>query len=100
MVDNLKGRRQLLRLRKEQDGICPVCNQKITELTEWHNHHILWRCHGGPDTAANRVLLHPTCHSKVHSQGLYMEKPRPIRGEREARATRGETPAVATPVGT
>ncbi len=84
MVDNLKGRRQLLRLWKEQDGICPVCNQKITELTGWHNHHIIWRCHGGPETAENRVLLHPTCHSKVHSQGLYVEKPRPTRGEREA----------------
>ena len=84
MVDNLKGRRQLLRLWKEQDGICTVCNQKITELTGWHNHHMIWRCHGGPETAENRVLLHPTCHSKVHSQGLYVEKPRPTRGEQEA----------------
>ncbi|MDQ5853667.1 MAG: hypothetical protein M3380_16685 [Chloroflexota bacterium] len=30
----------------------------------------MWRCHGGPETAENRVLLHPTCHSKVHRSPL------------------------------
>jgi RNA-directed DNA polymerase len=84
MVDTLKGRRQLLHLWKEQNGICPVCNEKITEVTEWHNHHITWRSHGGSDTAANRVLLHPICHQQVHSQGLTVSKPRPARGDREA----------------
>jgi RNA-directed DNA polymerase len=84
MVGSLKGRRQLLHLWKEQGGICPVCNQKITELTGWHNHHITWRSLGGADTAENRVLLHPTCHSKVHSLKLTVSKPRPERGEREA----------------
>ena len=81
MVATLRGRRQLMHLWKEQDGICPVCNQKITEMSAWHNHHIIWRSKGGTDTADNRVLLHPTCHAKVHSQGLYVEKPRPTRGE-------------------
>ena len=80
----LKGRRQVLRLWKEQDGICPVCEQKITELTGWHNHHIVWRVMGGSDRDENRVLLHPTCHRQVHSRGVYVEKPRPARGAREA----------------
>ena len=84
MTRTLRGRRQLLSLWKEQEGTCPVCNQKMSEMTEWHNHHIIWRSKGGTDTAANRVLLHPTCHRKVHSQGLYVEKPRPERGDREA----------------
>jgi RNA-directed DNA polymerase len=44
----------------------------------------VWRVMGGTDRAENRVLLHPTCHRKVHSQGMYVEKPRPARGEREA----------------
>ena len=69
MAQNLKGRRQLLYLWKEQDGICPSCNQKITMLTGWHNHHKVWRSHGGSDAANNRVLLHPNCHSQVHSRG-------------------------------
>ncbi len=84
MVGTLKGRRQLIHLWKEQGGICPVCNQKITELTGWHNHHITWRSMGGTDKAENRVLLHPTCHSKVHSLKLTVSKPRPVRGDREA----------------
>ena len=84
MEATLKGRRQLLRLWKEQNGICPVCKQQISELTGWHNHHIVWRVMGGSDRAENRVLLPPPCHRKVHNQGIYVEKPRPEKGEREA----------------
>jgi RNA-directed DNA polymerase len=85
MVERLKGRRQLLRLWKEQDGICPICNERITELTGWHNHHITWRSLGGTDTYDNRVLLHPNCHRLVHSQKLFVTKPRPHSGDdREA----------------
>jgi RNA-directed DNA polymerase len=80
MVGTLRGRRHLLYLWKEQNGLCPVCHQKITTLTGWHNHHLIWRSKGGPNVAGNRVLLHPTCHRQVHSQGLYVEKPRPPRG--------------------
>ncbi len=80
MANDLRQRHQLLRLWKEQEGLCPVCNQKITKLTSWHNHHIVWRTHGGSDKAENRVLLHPTCHTQVHSLGLTVVKPRPSGG--------------------
>jgi RNA-directed DNA polymerase len=80
MSNDLRGRRQLLALWQEQRGICPVCNQKITQLTRWHNHHVIWRTHGGADTAENRVLLHPACHKMVHSQRVEVVKPRPIKG--------------------
>lgn len=73
MADDLKGRRKLLHLWKEQNGICPICNQKITRLTGWHNHHIIWRSKGGGEQADNRILLHPngcssfatTCHDQA-----------------------------------
>jgi RNA-directed DNA polymerase len=84
MVHHLKGKRQLLALWKEQKGLCPICQQKITKLTGWHNHHLVWRVNGGEDTADNRVLLHPNCHRQVHSQRLAVVKPRPARGERKA----------------
>jgi RNA-directed DNA polymerase len=85
MVTRLKGKRWLIHLWKEQQGLCPVCHQKITKITGWHSHHILWRSKGGSDRAENRVLLHPTCHQQVHSQRLHVEKPRPvIRAERKA----------------
>lgn len=80
MAENLKGKRQLLYLWQQQAGICPVCNQKITKLTGWHNHHIVWRVNGGSDKAENRVLLHPNCHRQVHSQKLEVVKPRPSSG--------------------
>jgi RNA-directed DNA polymerase len=74
----LKGKHQLLVLWKEQRGLCPICHQKITKITGWHSHHILWRSKGGSDTAENRVLLHPTCHQQVHSQNTPVAKPRPL----------------------
>ena len=80
MEANLRGRRRLLYLWQEQHGICPVCQQKITKLTGWHNHHIVQRSLGGSDHADNRVLLHPTCHRQVHSQRVTVEKPRPATG--------------------
>jgi RNA-directed DNA polymerase len=84
MAGQLPGRRKLLYLWEQQAGICPVCKQKITSLTGWHNHHIVWRSKGGSDSAENRVLLHPHCHEQVHDQGLTVVKPRPPRGVREA----------------
>ncbi len=80
MANDLQGRRKLRYLWMEQNGICPVCNQKITKITGWHNHHIVHRVMGGHDGAENRVLLHPTCHNKVHSQGLTVTKPRSCKG--------------------
>ncbi len=84
MAQDLEGRRQLLYLWQQQDGICPICHQKITKLTGWHNHHILWRSHGGSDKAHNRVLLHPECHRQVHCLKLEVVKPRPLAGVAKA----------------
>jgi RNA-directed DNA polymerase len=78
MAATLKGKQWLHTLWKEQEGLCPICNQKITKITGWHSHHLLWRSRGGSDTAENRVLLHPTCHQQVHSQGTPVTKPRPL----------------------
>ena len=79
MAANLRGRRQLSRLWREQKGLCAVCNQLITKGTGWHNHHIVKRVMGGTDSSENRVLLHPECHRQVHSQKLYVSKPRPVK---------------------
>ena len=84
MERTLLGRNRLRHLWIEQDGLCPLCRQKITTVTGWHAHHVVWRSKGGQDGAENRVLLHPTCHRQVHNQGLTVVKPRPARGDREA----------------
>jgi RNA-directed DNA polymerase len=84
MVHNLKGKRSLLHLWKQQGGLCPLCTRKITKLTGWHSHHMEWRSRGGKDQAATRVLLHPECHERLHRQGLTVSKPRPLRGVRKA----------------
>lgn len=76
MVRTIGGWRRLFRLWQEQNGICPICSQKITKITGWHSHHIIWRSHGGTDGAENRVLLHPECHRQVHSLKSEVSKPR------------------------
>ena len=77
MVASLTSRKQLLNLWKSQQGICPVCSQKITSQTGWHSHHIVWRSKGGSDMARNRILLHPNCHQQVHNLNISVGKPRP-----------------------
>jgi len=77
MTGKFERKHQLLSLWRSQKGVCPICQQKITETTGWARHHIIWRSHGGGDTLDNLVLLHPTCHMQVHSQKLSVVKPRP-----------------------
>ncbi len=86
MATTLIGSRRQRSLWFDQAGRCPVCTRPITAQTGWHAHHLVWRCKGGGDHATNQVLLHPTCHKQVHSQRLTVVKPRPARGDREARA--------------
>jgi RNA-directed DNA polymerase len=69
MVDTFKGKQWLIHLWKEQGGLCPVCHQKITKITGWHSHHILWRSKGGPDTKGNRVPLHQRVTNKFIAKG-------------------------------
>jgi RNA-directed DNA polymerase len=76
MEQNLTGKRRLLYLWKNQQGLCPVCHQKITKLTGWHSHHVEWRSKGGSDATENRQLLHPTCHMRLH-HGLTGASPCP-----------------------
>ena len=80
MQNDLKGYKKLLRLWIEQNGLCPICDEKITKITGWHSHHIIHRVHGGADGNINRILLHPNCHRQVHSKGSEVVKPRPSKG--------------------
>lgn len=84
MEANLQGYKRLLSLWREQNGICPVCDEKITKITGWHSHHIVYRVHGGANENNNRVLLHPNCHRQVHSKGLEVVKPRSKRSVNKA----------------
>jgi len=86
MKTTLAGAQRQRFLWEEQQGVCPVCCQLITPNTGWHAHHIVRRSKGGSESTDNQVLLHPTCHQRVHSQEISVVKPRPARGDREARA--------------
>jgi RNA-directed DNA polymerase len=70
MVDHLKERKVLLYLWQRQNGVCPICKEKITKQTSWEKHHIEWLVYGGQDTLDNLALLHPNCHRQVHSRGF------------------------------
>ncbi len=74
---NVAGKRRLIHLWREQKGLCPMCNLKITKITGWHSHPMIGRSKGGTDRTENLMLLHPNCHMQLHSQDLTVEKPRP-----------------------
>ncbi len=79
MKDNLRERGKLLTLWKNQNAICPVCNQSISKETGWNIHHIQPRCEGGKGNISNLMMVHPNCHRQIHSQRLEVVKPVPDR---------------------
>jgi RNA-directed DNA polymerase len=67
---------QKLKLWLEQAGRCALCEQELDDREEgWHDHHIIFKMHGGSDALSNRVLLHPICHRRIHTLGLEVSKP-------------------------
>jgi RNA-directed DNA polymerase len=80
MVDTLMGRKKLLSLWFNQEGNCAVCNEKLTQSSSWHVHHIRYRKDGGDDRVSNLVMVHPNCHRQIHSRKLKVVKPVPARG--------------------
>ena len=77
MLKSLRYRKQLSRLFLDQRGLCILCGCPMDMETGWHDHHIVHRAAGGSDSLENRVLLHPNCHTQVHSLGLTVVKPVP-----------------------
>lgn len=84
MENNLRGRRKLIKLWLDQEGCCPICQQRITKESGWNVHHLIRRVDGGKDIMSNLVLLHPNCHRQVHNRKLDVVKPVPARELREA----------------
>lgn len=75
LLNSRRHRTQWMSLFQSQAGCCALCGEVITQETGWHDHHIVYRAMGGSDTLANRVLLHPVCHTRVHQLGLNVVKP-------------------------
>ena len=68
MQHKLHFRKQILYLFTRQKGLCALCGHAVNKETGWDDHHVIRRVDGGKDTLKNRVLIHPNCHSLVHSQ--------------------------------
>lgn len=66
MENSLTGRRRLRALWIRQKGLCPACQVLIDQVTGWHVHHLHPRAKGGSNQNSNLVLMHPTCHMKLH----------------------------------
>jgi RNA-directed DNA polymerase len=66
MMDKPQARNQIIKLWKDQKGLCPICGETITSSTGWRIHYTTWLSKGGKEQQQNRALLHPDCHLKVH----------------------------------
>lgn len=78
MLKNMSYRMEWAKLYANQKGLCALCGHEMDMDTGWHDHHIEYRVNGGSDALGNRVLLHPNCHSQVHSLALKVVKPVPV----------------------
>ena len=74
MLKSISYRKELTSLYKSQSGNCALCGTAITRETGWHDHHIVRKVDGGPDSLSNRVLMHPVCHDKLHVKSLTVAK--------------------------
>ncbi|WP_312552758.1 group II intron reverse transcriptase/maturase [Massilia sp.] len=77
MLKRMRYRKEWAKLYSDQRGLCALCGHEMDMYTGWHDHHIEYRVAGGSNALGNRVLLHPNCHSQVHSLGLQIVKPVP-----------------------
>jgi len=75
MVNQMRYRREWVKLYVDQQGKCALCGNMMDIDTGWHDHHIDYRVNGGSDALGNRVLLHPVCHHRVHQLGMTVVKP-------------------------
>ena len=80
MLKSMAYRKQWASLYLSQDGRCVHCGEAISDVTGWHDHHLIPRGLGGSDGLTNRVLLHPVCHHQLHALGLSVAKPASGRG--------------------
>lgn len=77
MVNSMRYRKEWTRLYADQSGLCALCGFAMDVETGWHDHHIEYRVAGGSDALGNRVLLHPSCHTRLHRFDLKVVKPVP-----------------------
>jgi RNA-directed DNA polymerase len=75
---DMSYRKEWAKLYADQRGLCALCEYEMDMETGWNDHHIEYRVMGGSDALGNRVLLHPNCHTQVHSLGLNVVKPVPV----------------------
>lgn len=54
------------KLAEQQEHICPVCLESLWNGEKLHKHHIIPRKLGGKDRFSNIIILHLTCHHRVH----------------------------------
>jgi RNA-directed DNA polymerase len=78
MLRSMRYRKEWVKLFVDQKGLCALCGYEMDMDTGWHDHHIDYRVNGGSDVLGNRVLLHPNCHTQVHTLGLKVVKPVPV----------------------
>lgn len=55
------------KLANQQKHTCPVCGDSLWNGHKLHKHPIVAKSRGGKDTFSNIIILHLTCHYRVHN---------------------------------
>jgi RNA-directed DNA polymerase len=66
MFGSTKGYNGLKRMWSNQNGMCPICNVKVTKDTGWKLHK---------ENSNEKFIVHPKCHIHVHNNGIQLTEP-------------------------
>jgi RNA-directed DNA polymerase len=64
LFESMNGRDQLIRMWKKQKGICPFCNEKVTQKGMWRMHQ--------DGLTKKKYIVHTNCHKQLHG---YIQDP-------------------------
>lgn len=75
MRGSKEGKRKLMSLWKKQRGLCAVCAERITSVTNWVLHYLQSPTEGGGNALSNLCMLHPKCHRDGYKNGFTFSLP-------------------------
>jgi len=58
LFESMNGRKELIRMWKKQEGLCPICGERVINKGTWRMHK--------DEQTDKRYIVHAECHEKMH----------------------------------
>lgn len=68
LFEKWKGKIQSEYIFERQNNLCAICNEEIPKKNKWEYHFKKPWMHGGLPQNTNLVIVHPSCHERIHEK--------------------------------